>query len=199
MHKDKRTDSLRPKCESAHWGFQPPIARGSVCWAVQWAGMMFWKKANGASAPESASTALSVDDAALDALVHLLKAFGDNAFDTDNVSAPETRAECHGWAQKVSVGGGKSADAEPRARQGLQAGLRRGPPLFFGSTRARARIRRTQLGQPARGRTRAGTVCASPAQVPAQSRRWSLRARTRAALAAFRPMRACARERAQCP
>ncbi|MEI9948080.1 MAG: GGDEF domain-containing protein [Pseudomonadota bacterium] len=74
---------------------------------------MFWKKANGTSAPESASQPSNGEDAALDAVANLLKAFGDNAFDTDNVSAHETRAECEGWAQKITVGSGKNGDSEP--------------------------------------------------------------------------------------
>ena len=67
---------------------------------------MFWKKANGTSGPESSPQPANGEDAALDAVANLLKAFGENAFDTDNVSAQETRAECEGWAQKITVGGG---------------------------------------------------------------------------------------------
>ena len=43
-------------------------------------------------------------DAAIDTVVGLLKAFGEHAFDTDNVSAEDTRAECDGWARKISMG-----------------------------------------------------------------------------------------------
>lgn len=43
-------------------------------------------------------------DASIDAVVGLLKAFGEHAFDTDNVSAEDTRAECEGWARKISMG-----------------------------------------------------------------------------------------------
>ncbi len=43
-------------------------------------------------------------DASIDAVVGLLKAFGEHAFDTDNVSAEDTRAECDGWARKISMG-----------------------------------------------------------------------------------------------
>jgi hypothetical protein len=42
-------------------------------------------------------------DAAIDAVVGLLKAFGEHAFDTDNVSADDTRGECDGWARKISL------------------------------------------------------------------------------------------------
>ena len=72
---------------------------------------MFWKKANGSPSPEPASQPTQAEDAALDAVANLLKAFGENAFDTDNVSAVETRAECDGWAQKITVGGGKNLDS----------------------------------------------------------------------------------------
>jgi diguanylate cyclase (GGDEF)-like protein len=89
---------------------------------------MFWKKANGASAAESTPQPSSVDDAALDALAHLLKAFGENAFDTDNVSAQEVRAECDGWAQKITVGSGKNGEQEPEPGKGFKrdfVGVRR--------------------------------------------------------------------------
>jgi len=89
---------------------------------------MFWKKANGTSAPESVSQPSNGEDAALDTVASLLKAFGDNAFDTDNVSAHETRTECDGWAQKITVGSGKSGDAgagEGKAFKRDFAGVRR--------------------------------------------------------------------------
>jgi diguanylate cyclase len=77
---------------------------------------MFWKKASDSAEKEAPPPAPSKDDAggdaALDAVANLLKAFGENAFDTDNVSALETRAECDGWAQKITVGTGRS-DASP--------------------------------------------------------------------------------------
>jgi len=75
---------------------------------------MFWKKApatpGSEAAPHSTPRAGGGDDAALDAVANLLKAFGENAFDTDNVTALETRAECEGWAKKITVGGGRSED-----------------------------------------------------------------------------------------
>ena len=69
---------------------------------------MFWKKAPATPGPESAPQATPGDDAALDTVASLLKAFGENAFDTDNVTAAETRTECEGWAQKITVGGGRA-------------------------------------------------------------------------------------------
>jgi len=89
---------------------------------------MFWKKANGTSGPESAPQPSNGEDAALDAIASLLKAFGESAFDTDNVSAYETRAECDGWAQKITVGGGKSGESEQSAGKPFKrdfAGVRR--------------------------------------------------------------------------
>ena len=73
---------------------------------------MFWKKP--ASEPESAPRLVTPagEDAALDTVANLLKAFGEHAFDTDNVSAAETRAECEGWAQKITVGAGKGGEGE---------------------------------------------------------------------------------------
>ena len=88
---------------------------------------MFWKKPNGAAGPESARQPPNGEDA-LDAVANLLKAFGENAFDTDNVSAQETRAECEGWAQKITVGGGKSGDSEQGTAKPFKrdfAGVRR--------------------------------------------------------------------------
>ena len=43
-------------------------------------------------------------DAAIDAFVGLMKAYGEHAFETDNVSAEDTRGECDGWARKISLG-----------------------------------------------------------------------------------------------
>jgi diguanylate cyclase len=43
-------------------------------------------------------------DASIDAIVGLMKAFGEHAFDTDNVTAHDTRTECDGWARKLSLG-----------------------------------------------------------------------------------------------
>ena len=89
---------------------------------------MFWKKANAPGAPESTShSSTSAEDAALDAIANLLKAFGENAFDTDNVSAHETRSECEGWARKITVGNGKSEDenGEPKPFKRDYAGVRR--------------------------------------------------------------------------
>jgi diguanylate cyclase len=92
---------------------------------------MFWKKAPATSGPEAAPQATQKsgsDDAALDAVANLLKAFGENAFDTDNVSAGETRTECEGWAQKITVGSGRGEvgeDGEVKPFKRDFAGVRR--------------------------------------------------------------------------
>lgn len=82
---------------------------------------MFWKRNDPTppgppSAPGRAQNTSDADelgrggsesrdlDASIDAVVGLLKAFGEHAFDTDNVSAEDTRAECDGWARKISMG-----------------------------------------------------------------------------------------------
>ena len=81
---------------------------------------MFWKRnapppPTGSSSPVEAGADVDADfaqhgpqerdlDAAIDAFVGLLKAFGEHAFDTDNVSAEDSRGECDGWARKISMG-----------------------------------------------------------------------------------------------
>src|SRR6478736_2272685 len=99
---------------------------------------MFWKKGNGTTAPESTRHASNGEDAAIDAVTHLLKAFGENAFDTDNVTAVETRAECEGWAKKIAVGEGKSDDSDKGASKAFKrdyAGVRR----YFAAQRSHER------------------------------------------------------------
>ncbi len=77
---------------------------------------MFWKKAPATSTRESSPAPGngngSGEDAALDTIASLLKTFGESAFDTDNVTAQETRSECDGWAQRVTMGGGKSGEGQ---------------------------------------------------------------------------------------
>jgi len=62
-------------------------------------------------------------DASIDAVVGLLKAFGEHAFDTDNVTAEDTRSECDGWARKISLGEqlGVSRTALREAIKGLSS------------------------------------------------------------------------------
>lgn len=100
---------------------------------------MFWKKAAANTSSEPApKQAAGGEDAALDAIANLLKAFGENAFDTDNVSAQETRTECEGWAQKITVGSGRGEVDENGAPKPFRrdfAGVRR----FFTAQRSHER------------------------------------------------------------
>ncbi len=80
---------------------------------------MFWKKPSGTAAPEPVPAVASAEDMALDVVASLLKNFGENAFDTDNVSAHDTRSECEGWAKRITVGDGKT-----------EAGDEHGPKSF---------------------------------------------------------------------
>ena len=103
-------------------------------------GRMFWKKANAASAPEATPQTADGEDAALDAVANLLKAFGENAFDTDNDSAQETRSECEGWAQKITVGSGRTSEGE--GEDGEQKPFRRdyaGVRRYFTAQRSHER------------------------------------------------------------
>lgn len=114
---------------------------------------MFWKKnappspdpkpvsageAGGASAAagaESESRAPSERelDTAIDTVVAMLRAFGEHAFDTDNVTAEATHAEADGWARKLSMGEKPAADGEPLRRD--FGGARR----YFAAHRAHER------------------------------------------------------------
>jgi diguanylate cyclase len=78
---------------------------------------MFWKKAAASSEKEAVPASIrESDDPALDTVASLLKTFGEHAFDTDNVTAAETRGECEGWAQRITVGGGKGEPTDGEAK-----------------------------------------------------------------------------------
>jgi diguanylate cyclase len=99
---------------------------------------MFWKKATAPSDNEPVSVPMPQgEDAALDTVASLLKTFGEHAFDTDNVTAAETRTECEGWAQRITVGGGKpeSKDGEAKPFRRDFGGVRR----FFSAQRSHER------------------------------------------------------------
>jgi diguanylate cyclase (GGDEF)-like protein len=55
-------------------------------------------------------------DAAIDTVVALLRAFGEHAFDTDNVSAKDTQGECDGWARKIAMGERVGVEGGPPKR-----------------------------------------------------------------------------------
>ncbi len=100
---------------------------------------MFWKKAGAPSDKEAAPASIrESDDPALDTVASLLKAFGEHAFDTDNVTAAETKSECEGWAQRITVGGGKgepNADGEAKPFRRDFGGVRR----YFSAQRSHER------------------------------------------------------------
>jgi diguanylate cyclase len=100
---------------------------------------MYAKKATASPDSEPATSSVPDSDAALDTVANLLRSFGEHAFDTDNVSAAETRSECEGWAQRITVGDGKSeieiegAEKKPFKRD--FGGVRR----FFSAQRSHER------------------------------------------------------------
>lgn len=111
---------------------------------------MFWKR-NAPPSPERASSRRAPDgpgtesladipplsgrdtDAALDAVVALLKSFGEHAFDTDNVLATQTRSECDGWARRIAMGEKLGVEGGPPKRD--FGGARR----YFAAQRAHER------------------------------------------------------------
>jgi len=106
---------------------------------------MFWRK-NDAPTPSGSSQPAAPApgesgrpgsegkelDQAIDTVVSLLRAFGEHAFDTDSAAADDTRAECDGWARKVSLG----------ERLGVEGGLKRdfgGVRRYFAAHRTHER------------------------------------------------------------
>src|SRR5207237_867161 len=99
---------------------------------------MFWKKGPAPAEKEPRATSVRDDDAALDTVASLLKSFGEHAFDTGNVTAAETRTECEGWAQRITVGTGKAetaADGTPKPFRRDYGGVRR----YFAAQRSHER------------------------------------------------------------
>ncbi len=103
---------------------------------------MFWKRLSGEHklerAESSAAGPLANDssaDQAIDTIASMLRSFGNDAFDTEEVPAEQTRSECEAWAQKISVGEGLREGA-PRAEFRRDwGGLRR----YFSSQRGKER------------------------------------------------------------
>jgi diguanylate cyclase len=101
---------------------------------------MFWKKISGEHkvdvAPQAPPTAGRDEfEDALDTLTSLLRSFGNDSFDTDDVPADDTRAECESWVQRITVGAGRRAGEEPETFRRDWGGLRR----FFAAHRGRER------------------------------------------------------------
>jgi diguanylate cyclase (GGDEF)-like protein len=72
-------------------------------------------------------------DMAIDTVVAMLRAFGEHAFDTDNVPAEATHAEANGWARRLSMGEKPAVEGEPLRRD--FGGARR----YFAAHRAHER------------------------------------------------------------
>ena len=115
---------------------------------------MFWKRnaptPPGTATPQGRATAPGTDadsapeagptgsesrdlDASIDTVVALLRAFGEHAFDTDNVTAEDTRGECDGWARKIALGEKLGVEGGPPKRD--FGGARR----YFAAHRAHER------------------------------------------------------------
>jgi diguanylate cyclase (GGDEF)-like protein len=93
---------------------------------------MFWKRssqsppdspaepgaASGPAAPAEAGGGRDARDldAAIDTVVALLRAFGEHAFDTDNVPAKDTQSECDGWARRIALGERVGVEGGPPKR-----------------------------------------------------------------------------------
>ena len=89
---------------------------------------MFWKKSSGehkVGQVSSPAAARPSEDMALDTLASLVRAFGNSAFDIDEVAASETQTECEGWAQRITVGEGRREGEESGDFKRDWGGLRR--------------------------------------------------------------------------
>ncbi|RYZ04541.1 MAG: GGDEF domain-containing protein [Myxococcales bacterium] len=105
---------------------------------------MFWKKNAPTPGPSPSPSQASMEaqdvgresrdlDAAIDAVVAMLRAFGEHAFDTPNVPAEDTRDECDGWARKIAMGENLGVEGGPPRRD--FGGARR----YFAAHRAHER------------------------------------------------------------
>jgi diguanylate cyclase (GGDEF)-like protein len=65
----------------------------------------------------------------------LLRSFGNDAFDTDDVPAEQTRAECEAWAQRLTVGEGRREGESSAPFRRDWGGLRR----YFSAHRGKER------------------------------------------------------------
>lgn len=93
---------------------------------------MFWKKRS--SEPKGERQSAEEPEQALDTLAGVLRAFGQDAFDTERATAEATRAECEGWVQRITVGVGRREGGETEFRRDW-GGLRR----YFSAHRAHER------------------------------------------------------------
>jgi diguanylate cyclase len=91
------------------------------------------RRATGAGGGDGSEAAGHDSDAAIDSVVAMLRAFGEHAFDIDTVPAEDTRAECDGWARKISMGERIGVESGPPKRD--FGGARR----YFAAHRAHER------------------------------------------------------------
>ena len=99
---------------------------------------MFWKKTSGehkAEAPASIPSQSNEADQALDTIASLLRSYGNDAFDVDEISGDQTRGECESWAQRITVGSGRKEGEENATFKRDWGGLRR----YFASHRGQER------------------------------------------------------------
>jgi diguanylate cyclase (GGDEF)-like protein len=104
---------------------------------------MFWKKSSPDPDPlPTSSTNVEGQevgresrelDAAIDAVVDMLRVFGEHAFETPSVPAESTREECDGWARKIAMGQSLGVEGGPPRRD--FGGARR----YFAAHRAHER------------------------------------------------------------
>jgi diguanylate cyclase len=101
---------------------------------------MFWRKSSGEHKLETPSTSVPATgrdefENALDTLVSVLRSFGNDAFDTDETPADQTRSDCEGWVQRLSVGEGRREGEEQAGFRRDWGGLRR----YFSAQRGKER------------------------------------------------------------
>jgi diguanylate cyclase len=85
--------------------------------------------------PKASSEAPEVDDV-LDALASVLRAFGENAFDTDDRTASSIKQQAEDWARRVLVGG---SEEEREAQVGFSRDFR-GARKFVAEQRSHERV-----------------------------------------------------------
>jgi len=100
---------------------------------------MFWKKSVEPKVEVSQESSLRTDaaDQALDTIASLLRSYGGEAFDIEDATADQTREECEGWAQRITVGPGRKEGDAPDSTQFRRdwGGLRR----YFSAHRSKER------------------------------------------------------------
>jgi diguanylate cyclase len=104
---------------------------------------MFWKKLSGEHKLEQPSASpgpvsvRSTDDTdhAIDTIASMLRSFGNDAFDTEDVPASATCSECEAWAQRLTVGEGRKEGESQAPFKRDWGGVRR----YFSAHRGKER------------------------------------------------------------